>query len=150
MTTHGWAGGYGSISTYNIWKGVRKRAKGTQAKKYYADKGIDICERWNRFENFLEDMGPCPPGLSLERRDNSKGYSKDNCKWATSEEQNNNRSSCVYLEFNGERLTVTQWAKKIGIRSDTLFRRLSAGWSIERALTEKRHKTGTQRLPIKL
>jgi hypothetical protein len=58
----------------------------------YAARGITVCDRWrDSFENFLADMGEKPPGLTLERIDNERGYSPDNCKWATYSEQNKNR-----------------------------------------------------------
>jgi len=82
-------------SENNIWKAMRKRCFRVKDPAYprYGGRGITCCERWNTFENFLADMGPRPPGKSLERRDNDKGYSPDNCYWATPLEQARNRST---------------------------------------------------------
>lgn len=88
MYKHGWTG----TSTYHIWLAMRGRCltKTNPAYKDYGARGITICERWAEFANFLEDMGERPVGLSLDRRDNTKGYSKQNCRWATSQTQNRN------------------------------------------------------------
>ena len=107
--------------------------------KYYGGRGITVCKRWFKFENFYKDMGDCPEGLTIERIDNEKGYFPDNCKWGTYTEQANNRrpSTRIYptIEFKGQKLTKTQWARKIGLNYMTLDYRLKR-WSLERALTE--------------
>lgn len=74
---------------YNIWKAMRQRCMNPNCKDYehYGARGIYICERWNTFTNFYEDMGDKPEGLSLDRIDNSGPYSKENCKWSTQKEQ---------------------------------------------------------------
>ena len=74
-------------------------------------------------------------GLTLERIDNNKGYSKDNCKWATRTEQNRNSRKNVFLEFGGEKKCVREWAILLGIKPATLSWRIHKGWSIDKALT---------------
>ncbi len=81
--------------TYRIWESMKSRcspsAKG-KCKKYYFDRGIRVCRRWNKFENFFSDMGICPEGLEIDRADNYLGYSKANCRWVTrSQNQINKR-----------------------------------------------------------
>lgn len=75
--------------TYNTWKAMIQRCTNpkTIGAKYYIQKGITVCDRWKKFENFLEDMGIRPEGKTLDRKDGKLGYSKDNCKWATPKEQ---------------------------------------------------------------
>lgn len=81
------------LKLYGVWKGMRRRCMNPNdaAYKDYGGRGINICERWNEFPMFLEDMGFPPPGLSLDRVDNDAGYSPENCRWATRKQQALNR-----------------------------------------------------------
>src|SRR5206468_3116504 len=79
--------------TYNIWTSMLQRCRNPKVKKYrnYGGRGIKVCERWDKFENFLADMGEAPPGRSIDRYPNNDGsYSPDNCRWATLIEQRRN------------------------------------------------------------
>jgi hypothetical protein len=134
LTTHGMS----NSATRNSWRGMMERCTNSNNIGYenYGARGITVCERWHKFENFLEDMGRRPDGLTLERIDNSKGYSPDNCRWATRKEQNNNRRDNRILTYNGISLTIPQWAEKLGVSKSALYNRVySLGWSIERTLT---------------
>jgi hypothetical protein len=81
-----------NTSTYSVWENMWQRVRNPKryAAHRYIGRGITVCSRWKLFENFLVDMGERPPGLSLDRIDNDKGYSPDNCKWSTQAEQFHN------------------------------------------------------------
>lgn len=135
MKTHGLRG----TPEYNAWRHMRarcNRAKPHQNFTRYAGRGITFCERWEKFENFLKDMGKKPgPNYSIERKNNSLGYTPENCKWATATEQANNRRGNRLVAINGTTKTVAQWAKDSSVKSCTVYWRIDHGWSIERALS---------------
>lgn len=137
---------------YSSWISMKKRcfSKSHQAYHKYGGAGITVCERWKgSFINFYLDLGPRGSlNFSLDRIDNTNGYSCGsceeclsqgwtmNCRWATKVEQANNRSNSRKITFGGETKTIGEWSKARGIKSTTLHRRINAGWSVERALSE--------------
>lgn len=102
--------------------------------KNYGGRGIAVCERWLAFDNFLADMGLPSDGQSIDRVDNDRGYKPGNCRWATTKEQARNKRTNVFVEFDGKRLTVQEWADHLGCQHTTLRRRLRL-WGTELALT---------------
>jgi hypothetical protein len=100
--------------------------------------------RWLVFANFLSDMGLRPPGKTLDRIDNSKGYEPGNCRWATRTEQQRNRGNML-LEFGGKVQSLPDWADEVGIDCNTIRNRVKRlGWSVERALTSPLVKGANQ------
>ena len=120
--------------TYKLWMAMRNRCD--RVNQDYSCRGIVYDERWKSFENFLEDMGEAPEGLSLDRIDCNGNYHKANCRWATRVEQANNTRANVFIEWDGKKQTVAQWAKELGMKTDKLRSRLRYGWTIQRALAE--------------
>lgn len=142
---------------YHIYQGMLRRCA-TDGKGHprYAGRGITVCERWlgdNGFKKFLEDMGqPLTTKHEIERQDNDKGYSPDNCRWATHQEQMRNTARNVFYTHDGVTLCVTDWAKRLGISRKTLDKRFVMGWSVERALSSvvsKTHAENAQKRLVK-
>ncbi len=125
--------------TYRVWHGMEQRCRNPNSKHYdcYGGRGITLCDEWKEFKNFLRDMGEKPEGLSIERIDNSKGYCKENCCWATRTQQARNTRRNKFLTFNGQTKCLSEWASEIGIHRNGLGWRLKQGWSVERTLTER-------------
>lgn len=121
---------------YNAWSAMWQRARGTSEKIRYFDRGIDCCDRWKSFEKFYEDMGPRPVGHTLDRKDNDKGYSPDNCRWATPKQQARNRGTNLIVHAYGKSLTLAEWADLTGLDYHVLWARIAQlGWDPEKALT---------------
>ena len=133
---HGHAKGGKTTPTYKSWVAMKRRCYSLRDKRYlhYGAKGITVCERWHLFENFLADMGERPEGKTLDRKENDKGYYLENCRWATSFEQNNNQSRNRKITYNGKTQNATEWANELKIRPHILFNRINSGWDLERAL----------------
>ncbi len=93
--------------------------------KNYGMRGIKVCDRWiHSFRNFLEDIGKCPDGLTLDRINVNGDYEPSNCRWANSKTQGNNKTCNAEIEYNGKVQTRQQWADEIGIGPYTLKYRL--------------------------
>lgn len=133
---HGYAKKGSQDRIYGIWCGMIARCGNPKNGHYknYGGRGITVCERWFKFENFLADMGEPPPKLSLDRLDNDRGYCKENCGWRTDIDQARNKQNTIRLEWNGLSLTIPEWAEIIGIQYKTLDARYHRGWSIKRML----------------
>jgi hypothetical protein len=125
---------------YRAWCAMLQRCYNPNNRAYarYGGRGVQVCDDWIlSFDAFLSDMGCRPSSAhSIERLDNDGGYDKDNCVWATREEQQRNNRRNVILEFNGKQQTAVEWANECGIPASTLYSRIRLGWSAERALTK--------------
>lgn len=125
---------------YRIWSGMRGRCLDASDKDFhkYGGRGITVCKAWrDSFEAFWRDMRRTyRDSLSLDRVNNNGPYSKANCRWATQEQQHNNRRDNVFIRAPEGRVTISQAAKARGMQPQTLCARLTRyGWSLERALS---------------
>jgi hypothetical protein len=107
--------------------------------KDYGGRGIYVCDRWlgkDGFKNFLTDLGERPENATLDRANNSGPYSKDNCRWATRDEQANNKRNNHWITASGKTQTMAQWAKELGCNPSNIIYRLRTGMSPEEAVTK--------------
>lgn len=113
-------------STYESWKNMKGRCcnPNNQRFAYYGGRGIKVCDRWQKFENFYADMGEKPEGMTIERIDNNKGYSPENCCYATYKEQNRNQRTNRMITYFGETKCLAEWAEELSINYNTLQNRL--------------------------
>jgi len=136
-TTHG----YSKHPLFMVWLSMKYRCSNPKFIGYdiYGGRGIKVCERWHNIDNFITDMYPTfKKGLQVERIDNNGDYTPNNCKWATHSEQSLNRRSCHKITFQGKTMSISEWAKRTGIKYNTLSKRiLTQGLSPEEALTRK-------------
>lgn len=123
--------------TYSTWHSMKDRCLNPKGKdwKNYGGRGIKVCDRWSTsFENFLEDMGEKPKGMTLDRIDVNGNYEPSNCKWSNLKEQNRNRRSNRIICVNDECLCIQAWEDKLNLPRGTLYNRLKLGWTEEKAL----------------
>jgi hypothetical protein len=146
---HGMALRSGISSEYKIWASMIQRCKNAKEKcyKHYGGRGITVCDDWLLFENFYRDMGNRPSLIhTLERINVNGNYEPSNCKWATREEQLNNKRTSRKYRFGDQNLTVKEWAKQSGINMRTLKNRLkNPNWTIEKALLVPTRKSYERR-----
>jgi hypothetical protein len=138
--THGESG----TKLYWVWQGMHARCENPKhiAYRSYGAKGISVDPEFSSYESFSKwamENGYAD-GLTIERKDNSRNYCPDNCVLADHTAQARNKTNNRRVTFNGQTLCVTEWAERTGISQYTIYKRLDAGWPIERALTKKTPK----------
>lgn len=123
---------------YDAWRAMKSRCHDVTHQGYarYGLRGIAVCDRWrNSFKAFLNDMGPRPLGMTLERINNDGNYEPGNVRWATQKEQCRNRSNSVNLTFNGATKTVAEWAEELGLKHNVIRSRMRKGWTAAECLS---------------
>ncbi len=134
-TTHGKA--YDPL--YSVWRNMWARCTDPANKRWgrYGGRGIAVCDRWKDINLWAQDMGPRPEGYQIERNDTNGDYEPSNCTWADRNQQANNRSNNVNIEYKGKTQSIAAWARDTGIKASTLRKRyVDLGWSVPRSLGE--------------
>lgn len=132
--THGMTGTREFIS----WMNMKARCLNPASDDYenYGGRGIAICQGWlQSFEAFLNDLGECPDGMTLDRIEVNGNYEPGNCRWATPKTQANNTRANRIVEVGGRQLTLAQACETLGLNYKTVHRRLARGWTISKALS---------------
>jgi len=133
--------GFKGTRLYNIWKGIKKRCHNPNSSifKNYGGRGIDVCQEWGEFVPFKEWAlaNGYKDNLSLDRINTNGNYEPDNCRWADSRTQNNNRINNRCFVIDGKKLTLAQIARLYNISYSTLNSRINRlNWSIEKAINQ--------------
>ena len=131
-TKHGRYGAPG----YFVWRNMKQRClnPNTLDFSYYGGRGIKVCERWMKYENFFADMGEPPTGKQLDRVDNDKNYEPDNCKWVTRKQNCRNRRSNLLLTYKGKTQSAVEWSEELDIKAATIRIRKAKGKTDAEAL----------------
>jgi hypothetical protein len=129
-TKHGHRKMEATSKTYHAWVHMNTRCHNQNIPQYkdWGGRGISICKRWGKFENFLADMGEKPDGMSLDRRDNNGNYTPRNCRWATSMEQGSNTRKSKFVVYKGVRMNISNAARLSEVSASLLSYRIRKGW----------------------
>ena len=132
--------GMSHTKEYRCWTAIRQRCENPNDSGYcdYGGRGIAVCDRWQKFTKFYEDMGECPEPktqYSIERLDVNVGYEPGNCTWLLNELQGKNTRSTIRLTHEGKTKTIHQWAKETGLPCEVIRSRVTRRWSAEKILT---------------
>ena len=140
--------GLSRTRAYNSHHLMMQRCYDPKSNSYnrYGGKGVLVAPEWHDFEVFFADMGECPKGMTLDRENNNEGYSKDNCRWATDQEQARNRSNNHVVTVDGVSKPIVAWAEVSGITQYAIKKRLDLGWTPKQAVfTPKYGKYGASK-----
>lgn len=125
---------------YNSWSSMKSRCNNPNHHNYsyWGGRGISYDTNWESFKGFENDMLPSyKEGLSLERIDNNKGYSKENCRWATQIEQTNNTRRNRFISYKGNIKTLSQWIRELDLKASTVRQRYYVyHWDINKCFTQ--------------
>jgi hypothetical protein len=129
---------------WRSWLSMRRRCRYGSRWTDYRGRGITVCERWERFEAFFEDMGDPPAGATLDRIDNARGYEPGNCRWASKAAQYANTTRTIYVQFHGVRVPFIDLVRVSGVKRATAHARMFRyGWTAERAFPNLRPESLT-------
>lgn len=127
--------GMSASLTYKSWSSMVQRCTNPNEECYARYSSLGIHPEFLKFENFLAEVGECPAGKTIDRKDNKKGYYPGNLRWATKKEQARNKSTNRLMYFHGETKTAVEWCEDLGIKWGTVKARIKRGWSDEESLS---------------
>src|ERR1700687_2489756 len=141
-------------SEYSSWCRLRSRCAAKTGKSWrnYGAHGVTVCDRWESFAAFVEDMGVKPtPAHSIDRHpDHAGNYEPTNCRWATAKDQSRNLRNSVYVNYRRKRMLLVELAERVLIDPNVLRGRLKNGWNIERAVSKPVRKKRKNRIRSKI
>lgn len=121
---------------YSVWRSMKERCSSPNSQFFYAygARGISVCERWQKFENFYEDMGDRPSDShSIDRINNDGNYEPGNCRWATAKEQARNKKKTKMATYKDVTKPVSEWIEILGLKPAVIYDRLRRGWPTKEA-----------------
>lgn len=129
FTKHGHNPAGKKSRTYQSWTNMMTRCYNPNVREYgaYGGRGIVVCDRWHQFENFLEDMGERPEGLTLDRKDVKGNYEPENCQWADRVTQSRNRMSTINVTVGDKTQCLKDWSEELSVPYTTLYRKYKRG-----------------------
>ena len=130
--------GLSKTPIYNCWLSIKKRCYNEQNQDYhlYGGRGIRVCDRWMKFENFYADMGERPEGMSIDRIDYNGDYTPENCRWATATQQARNKRNTKVVEYGGITKPIRDFCDELSLNASTVMTRLNQQhWTVDRALS---------------
>lgn len=132
----------------NSWEHMIDRCNNKKNDRYYdyGGRGIKVCDRWMKFDNFLKDMGNRPINTTLDRINNNGNYEPSNCRWANKEQQYSNMRSNVNIKYKGKVRTLTQWSKIYNIPRDIIISKIKKGISFDEILNTQGGKNDMQKM----
>lgn len=139
MTKHGMS----KTLTYRTWASMKSRCQNPNEPRYkdYGGRGISVCDRWLKFENFLEDMGEKPRGLTLDRKNNDRGYCKENCKWSSKQEQARNRRM---VKFTKSDVRTIKKCLRDGVKQKLLAQKYGVATTTINAIAKNKNWKGIE------
>lgn len=125
-------------AVYITWMNMKERCRNPHVKRYeqYGGRGISVCERWQSFEQFFEDMGDLPfSGAQIDRIDNDGNYTPENCRWTDRKQNSRNKRSNIVVEYHGRKMCAAELAELTNMHAGILRYRLRQGWTVAEAVT---------------
>lgn len=142
--------GMSRSKVFAVWASMLQRCRDSKCKafKNYGGRGIMVCEKWQTFEGFFEEMGEPGKNQSIDRIDVNGNYSKENCRWTDRKTQSRNRRSNRTITFNGKTACISEWSENLGLSKTLIRTRLNLGWPVEDVLSLKKYHRWNPR-PLK-